>query len=381
MAREMVRETTSYYNDLSSPISESIKKTWEREISLAESQRMTNLSAMDLLGARDVDPQIPAPISSDAQSFQSDKPWLQMALSIEEHQYVATNVKMLERCSFQKKIRIDIQDRVRRLQKEPRESPRLEVERLRHDLTSQFLLLQSLRTPEDYRNISDPYDLDDWSSDDAFDHLDDDEIQPERQQNQRHSIPADILPPERRPIVLPSTHMPNADALRKSEMRLRIKQAAQYLTAVREAVAEKSFQYSHVMRVAPTKGVRTRSRALITKINDRIGYCCRVYRCARAALVRLNADDQTLNKFQCLSAEDVKSSTAILDPNTPGASSQRLSWIWQKRSGAAVSVPESMLECGSKTNSIIIIQYSLNIQSSGFIGYEPEHKSTDGMKS
>src|SRR5258705_464547 len=93
------------------------------------------------------------------------------------------------------------------------------------------------------------------------------------------------------------------------------------------------FQYCHVMRNAPTKPVRTQAQGLIAKINGQIGQSCRVYGRARAALVRLNADEATLNKFLVLSKDDVKASTAILNPNIPGSSSHRLSWIWQSRLG------------------------------------------------
>ena len=241
--------------------------------------------------------------------------------------------------------RINIQDRVRGLQHEPRENARLEIEQLRQNLTAQFLLLQSLQIPlQDIVNSDGPSSDEDTLE--TFDDLDNEEVGPDSQSTQEYT--SDLLPPERRPVILPSTHMPNATILRKSELRLRIKQASQYLTALREAIAEKSFQYSHVMRVAPSKGVRTRSRATISKINDRISNCSRMYSRARAAIVRLSPDDRSLNKYQVLQKADVKSSTAILDPNSPGSSSLRLSWIWQKHSGSAQSAPESMLECKSK---------------------------------
>lgn len=240
--------------------------------------------------------------------------------------------------------RIDIQDRVRRLQHEPREQARLEVERLRQNLTAELVVLNSLRQSQDVGVIADPVrNANDRS--DEFDDLDDDAILEDQHAESVHEDTADSTPPEQRRIVFPSTHMPSNHPLRKVELKLRIKQASQYLTAVREAIAEKSFQYSHVMRVAPTKGVRTRSRAVISKINERLGYCCRMYGCARSALISLSADEQTLHKFRTLVKGDVKSSTAILDPNVPGASSQSLSWIWQTRSGSAKGTPESMLEC------------------------------------
>lgn len=183
---------------------------------------------------------------------------------------------------------------------------------------------------------------------DEFDNLDDtDETEADLDGvvSQGNATDDDRLPPENRTVILPSTHMPHAHALRKTELTLRIKQASKYLTAIREAVAEKSFQYSHVMRAAPKKAVRTRSRAIIAKINDRIAFSCRAYGRTRAALVRLEADETTLNRFKVLSKDDVKSSTAILNPNIPGSSSHRLSWIWHTRSGPAGVLPESMREC------------------------------------
>ena len=240
--------------------------------------------------------------------------------------------------------RIDIQDRVRRLALEPRENSRLEVERLRQNLTAQFLHLHSIQIPHEYINVQETICVNEECPD-TFDNLDNEDQRPDLQSSQSKQNTSDLLPPERRPIILPSIHMPNANALRKAELSLRIKQASQYLTALREAIAEKSFQYSHVMRVAPSKGVRTRSRATIAKINDRIGYCCRTYNRAREAIVRLDPDARSLNNFRRLEKADVKSSTAILDPNSPGASSLRLSWIWQRQPGLTEPAPESLLEC------------------------------------
>ena len=69
-----------------------------------------------------------------------------------------------------------------------------------------------------------------------------------------------------------------------------------------------------------------------------------MYECAHLALVWLGADEKTMTRFQILLKEDVRASTAILDPNVAGSSSIRLSWIWQKKPGQAGSSPESMLK-------------------------------------
>jgi hypothetical protein len=186
----------------------------------------------------------------------------------------------------------------------------------------------------------------------AFDNLDNDPMEPEPepeagQRTQRHdtSTDAEILPPECRTIMLPSTHLPHGHVDRKAELILRVKQATRYLAAIREAVAEKSFQYAHVMRKSPSKGVRTRSRTVIAKLNDRIAFRCRIYSRARSAMVRLGADEDTLKTLRQLSKDDVKASTAMIDPNSAGSSSLTLSWIWQSRAGLIGSGPDLMREC------------------------------------
>ena len=117
------------------------------------------------------------------------------------------------------------------------------------------------------------------------------------------------------------------------------------LAALRDAISQKSFQYSHVMRSALTKSVQTRSRMSVINISEQISQYSRVYCQARAAMVQLGADEKMLNKFKLLTRDDVKASTAILDPNTPGSSTIRLSWIWETGARVSGSAPSAMLEC------------------------------------
>ena len=243
--------------------------------------------------------------------------------------------------------RIDLQDKVRRLAKDPREEARTEVERLRQRLTAEFLVLH---TYPNSLNLSGADHLSTEEADSsAFDNLDDESNEPEPDPDSEHQVRQDndVLPPEQRSVIFPSTHLQIGHPLGKKELALRIKQATRYLAAIREAVAEKSFQYSHIMRKAPSKSVRTRSRASISKLNNRIALCCRIYGRARSALVLLGADDKTLKTFRILLKEDVKASTAILDPNIVGSSSLQLSWIWQTHASRADSEsgPEMMREC------------------------------------
>jgi len=47
-------------------------------------------------------------------------------------------------------------------------------------------------------------------------------------------------------------------------------------------------------------------------------------------MIILGADSSLMQeRFKELKKEDIKTSTAILDPNTPGSTQVQLSWIWQ----------------------------------------------------
>jgi hypothetical protein len=224
------------------------------------------------------------------------------------------------------------------------------VERLRQSLASEFLRLDSLQINSDItghvdRTVALEEDWSDW-----VDNLDDEtgstSISEPSRVGSDLSSDDELVLPEKRPINLPSMNMKSNPELRQLERSFQIKQATRHLSALREAIAEKSFQFSHVIRGAPSKAVRTRSRTLIAKINERIGYLCQIYGRSRSALTRLEADQTTLNRFRTLTKEDIKSSTAILNPNIPGSSSLVLSWIWKTQSDQpSYTDSDTMQEC------------------------------------
>jgi hypothetical protein len=157
----------------------------------------------------------------------------------------------------------------------------------------------------------------------------------------------DIVPPESRRISMPSIWESTDNIYRAVELILRMLQADKTLQALRDTIADKSFQYSHVIRVAPRKAVNTRARGAISKLNSLIIYYSRVYEQCRAAMVRLGADNSILDKYKSLRKDDLKSSTALLNPNEPGSTRVQLSWIWQTFSEGHQSQPEIVRECES----------------------------------
>jgi hypothetical protein len=166
--------------------------------------------------------------------------------------------------------RIDVRDQVKRLQKEPREDCRLEVEQLRRILTTDLIMLQSLHsalnnTGSTARNDVEDHDksFEDFDDEDEDGAADPDEIV-------GGNDPDLDLPPERVPLHLPSSYDTPTHTFRQAKLNLRVKQATRYLAALRDAIAQKSFQYSHVMCSAPSKGVQTQSRSAIIRITDQV---------------------------------------------------------------------------------------------------------------
>jgi hypothetical protein len=241
--------------------------------------------------------------------------------------------------------RIDLQDRLRRLRRHPTEEDLKQIEQLRISLDAEFAALDALQ-----RSVSDisggfrlMLEEEDAS---AFDYLDDEELEDDvALKNHPPALVGDVVPVESRTLPMPSTcnfpHPPH----RAMELTLRARQAHRHLKALRGAIADKSFQYSHVIRVAPRKSVRTRAHSAITKLNNVISFHCRAYAKCRSAMVNLHANDDLLSKFQALSKNDVKCSTALKDPNTPGSSTLRLSWIWKTGSTSDERTPQALQEC------------------------------------
>ena len=140
---------------------------------------------------------------------------------------------------------------------------------------------------------------------------------------------ADSISAEKWPIVLPSTCFTQDHPLCRLEFVLRKQQAHRYITALQEVIAEKSFQFTHVIWHAPRKAVEICACAVIAKLNTKIALYAKVYGRCRAALLRLGADGKTMKIFRPLTKDDLSASGAIKDPNAPGSTSLQLSWIWQ----------------------------------------------------
>lgn len=231
------------------------------------------------------------------------------------------------------KIRLEIQAKVRQLGRNPTTGARQSIETSREQLT---VLLHELKNA---MNDAGVVEINGSTSQvheplAMWDDIMNEPVPAGPNPEDQGPAPAQIGPIqiEDQIISLPSNGNVGP-AYAQLELSHRISHADHHLNRIRDLIAEKSFQFSHVIRVSPRKGVNTRSRAEVKKLNLQISVHCRLYTQCRVRLIRLGADPVTVNRFQILTPEDVKASTAVVNPNEPGSTRLKLSWIWQTAGG------------------------------------------------
>ena len=199
------------------------------------------------------------------------------------------------------------------------------------------------------------------------------------------SDPAADIPPEKMKLPLPS-NMSVPQLHCTLELLFRKQKAKAILNQIRELIAEKSFTYTDEIRKAPRKGVRTRGQTAVIELNRRLSLLCQIYAWNRAQMVDLQADEDTLAAYQVLQKDDVKCSTAVLQPNKAGSTKLKLSWIWHsvdRRIMAGLATPETsdpatLAECRSAA------RWSSSpadiAQSAEYTGFVPVHRLNGGAK-
>ena len=84
----MSAAAAKYYTDIAGAINSADTNKWEIEVSAAESTRMTNRAVMDIIGAREDVPGLPAEDLHPPMSHGRVFHWIQLAIQLEEQQLV-----------------------------------------------------------------------------------------------------------------------------------------------------------------------------------------------------------------------------------------------------------------------------------------------------
>ena len=160
---------------------------------------------------------------------------------------------------------------------------------------------------------------------------------------------------EWRPLSLPSSY--SVDTIKttdvqpyaKAELELRIGQANDILHQLRILLSQKSFVMRAKVRDAKSQSRKTRAWADVHAVQKGVEHQARMYRKVRHAMTVLGATTSTLRKYQKLVPDDLKVSTAIVEPNQRGQRHTRLPWIWTTDVQGDMNANETMTECKQVT--------------------------------
>lgn len=82
----MSSQAASYFVDISTTIPAQERQQWEKDVQQAESQRLADPAAMDMLGARQVSHDNGRQTDVNPETYTDAEKWIQMAINIEETQ-------------------------------------------------------------------------------------------------------------------------------------------------------------------------------------------------------------------------------------------------------------------------------------------------------
>jgi hypothetical protein len=235
--------------------------------------------------------------------------------------------------------RLKLKAKLRHLRRSPGNVDPQSIESDRVELTTLFVQLKQMQQVAGVAEpnaavVASPSTLDPWD-DLAFDPVltDDEPVLSDTPPvpsppDHNHQTITGLHPIEDQTITMCSNGNTSTN-YRNLEIKHRTSMAEDQLSHIRNLIAEKSFQFSHIIRNSPRKSVTTRARAAVKKLNNQIAEHCRCYARCRSSLMILGADQSILSKFNVLNQVDIVGSTAILKPNDPGSTKIKLSWIWQ----------------------------------------------------
>lgn len=230
--------------------------------------------------------------------------------------------------------RILLRAHVKNLGATPTKTQKLDVAKRRERLLTRIIIFQE--NSEAFLaalniNISQPEIVDEDWSDDETDNKGPDELFDLSAAAAQHLSVGQV---ENIALFLPSTfgYEQCAEAKLKNvlnkECQLREGQANDCLHQLRLSIGQKSFLFRTQLRNAKSKTRKTKAWDDISSVGDTVSHHRRVYHSARDALISLGAAPDVMNKYKVIHSGDVRSSTAIVDPNARGTRNKGLAWFW-----------------------------------------------------
>lgn len=173
--------------------------------------------------------------------------------------------------------------------------------------------------------------------------------------------PEDWFTPEKERLTLPSSLAPgererlSLDAVANVEWELRKGQINDSLEGLRLALGEKSLCFRAEIRNADSQRTSQRAWSNIHKHDLQARKHRSMYNHARAALQRLDGDQNYLSTLRDITEDDMKMSGDITEENRFGQRSEKLAWFWcegEDPDSEDLSSPR-MHECRSFFSSVL----------------------------
>lgn len=271
--------------------------------------------------------------------------------------YTVCDLFITYRQNVEVNLRIQVQDMVRRLGPYADEHDRNVVEQKRQVLVSMLVRLTTLQ--DNAGIVSATSGSEPLAEDEAeFDDVSDSAAASSPDEVGNHTEQAADIKAERQTLTIPSNGNVATD-VGQVELKYRTRQARRQVSRLRDIIADISFQYSHVIRGAIRRSVRSNAQKRLKTLHHDLVLQARIYSRCRSRLIALKCDQRLLSVFRILTKEDLKASTSILRPNIAGSSSLQLSWLWQTgrwflfaepetiatTNQYAEAEPQSLLEC------------------------------------
>jgi hypothetical protein len=153
------------------------------------------------------------------------------------------------------------------------------------------------------------------------------------------------------PILLPSALGKSRcvelgyESFAEQEVKLRIGEANDALHGLRLSLSRKAIIFREELRTSKSKTQKTRSWKHILVADGSARHQASLYCRARAALIRLDAGSELLERYQILTREHMSITTAKIDPSQRGQRNKSLAWFWNMDVKSDTAAVAGMTEC------------------------------------
>ncbi|KAF8833312.1 hypothetical protein BDN67DRAFT_864986, partial [Paxillus ammoniavirescens] len=146
-------------------------------------------------------------------------------------------------------------------------------------------------------------------------------------------------------LGLPRCQDDGLEWLAKQEMQLRTGQANDALHELRLALADKAVLFCTNVRHSSSQATTSRAWGRVMAVDATVNKFAKIYRVSRRAMLALGASNDILARYQVLTKDHLKVSSAVAEPNARGHRNDTLPWFWSMDVARDTEADDWMMEC------------------------------------